>query len=59
MVTSQESLSSTMTALCAVTDEHGDWATNDLATGRIETHDKFAWMLRVHLRGAPVDNSGK
>lgn len=59
MVTAQETLSSTMTALCSVTDEHGDWATNDLATNRADTHDKFAWMLRVHLRDKPVDNSGK
>lgn len=46
----QEKISSTLSALCAVADKHGDWATNDLATARIEAHDKFAWMLRSHLR---------
>lgn len=46
----QERLSATMSAVCAVSEKHGDWATNDLATNRVETHDKFAWMLRSHLR---------
>jgi len=55
MTQDQETLSSTLSALCAVAEEHGDWATNDLATNRVETHDKFAWMLRVHLRDKPVD----
>lgn len=59
MVAAQETLSSTMSALCSVSEEHGDWATNDLATNRVEAHDKFAWMLRVHLRPTPVDNSGR
>jgi starvation-inducible DNA-binding protein len=57
MLASQETLSSTMSALCAISEEHGDWATNDLATNRVDVHDKFAWFLRVHLRGKPVDNS--
>ena len=48
----QETLSSTLSALAEVADQHGDWATNDMATARIEAHDKFAWMLRAHLRGS-------
>ncbi|MCQ8781295.1 Dps family protein [Mangrovibrevibacter kandeliae] len=48
----QETLSSTLSALAQVAEKCGDWATNDMATGRVETHDKFAWMLRAHLRGA-------
>lgn len=46
----QETLSSTLSSLAEIADQHGDWATNDMATGRIEKHDKFAWMLRAHLR---------
>ncbi|WP_152047990.1 Dps family protein [Aureimonas psammosilenae] len=46
----QETLSSTLSSLAQVAEQHGDWATNDLATGRIEKHDKFAWMLRAHLK---------
>ncbi|MBZ8132099.1 Dps family protein [Afifella sp. IM 167] len=49
MLADQETLSSTLSALCSVADKHGDWATNDLATERVAVHDKFAWMLRAHL----------
>ena len=46
----QETLSSTLSSLAQVAEQHGDWATNDMATNRIEKHDKFAWMLRAHLK---------
>ena len=46
----QETLSGTMSSLAQVAESHGDWATNDMATQRIETHDKYAWMLRAHLK---------
>ncbi len=46
----QETLSSTNSSLAQIAEQHGDWATNDLATARIEAHDKFAWMLRAHLK---------
>ncbi|MEO0635283.1 MAG: DNA starvation/stationary phase protection protein [Pseudomonadota bacterium] len=46
----QEQLSATLSAVCAVSEKHGDWATNDLATNRVDVHDKFAWMLRSHLK---------
>ncbi|MEL6734321.1 MAG: DNA starvation/stationary phase protection protein [Pseudomonadota bacterium] len=59
MLEAQETMSATMASLCAVADEHGDWATNDLATDRVTTHDKFAWMLRALLRDMPEDNSGR
>ncbi|WP_026380385.1 Dps family protein [Afifella pfennigii] len=49
LLADQETLSSTLSALCEVADKHGDWATNDLATARVAAHDKFAWMLRAHL----------
>ncbi|MEL6735125.1 MAG: DNA starvation/stationary phase protection protein [Pseudomonadota bacterium] len=58
MVVAQETLSSTYSALCALADEHGDYVTNDLATERVTTHDKFAWMLRVMLRDMPENNAG-
>jgi starvation-inducible DNA-binding protein len=45
----QELLSSTLNALAVLADEHGDLVTNDLAIGRAQAHDKFAWMLRSHL----------
>lgn len=50
MLKDQETLSATLSALAEVADQHGDYATNDLATARIEAHDKFAWMLRAHLK---------
>ena len=46
-------LSSTLSALCEIAEKHGDWATNDYATSRVQEHDKFAWMLRAHLRTHP------
>ncbi|MEL6504932.1 MAG: DNA starvation/stationary phase protection protein [Pseudomonadota bacterium] len=59
MMKDQETLSSTMSALASISEEHGDWATNDMAVARVDVHDKFAWMLRVHLRDKPQDNSGR
>ena len=50
LLADQETLSSTLSALAQVAEQHGDWATNDMATGRIEIHDKFAWFLRAHLK---------
>ncbi|MEM6495747.1 MAG: DNA starvation/stationary phase protection protein [Pseudomonadota bacterium] len=46
----QEQLSSTLRALAIVADEHGDLVTNDLAIGRADVHDKYAWILRSHLK---------
>lgn len=47
----QELLSATCRALAAEADKHGDVVTNDLAIERADQHDKFAWMLRAHLKG--------
>lgn len=47
----QEHLSETLRTLASIADEHGDVVTNDMAIGRAEVHDKFAWMLAAHLRG--------
>ncbi|MBM3490186.1 MAG: DNA starvation/stationary phase protection protein [Alphaproteobacteria bacterium] len=42
-----------LSALCgdlrALADEAGDTATGDLMNGRIDLHDKTAWMLNAHL----------
>jgi starvation-inducible DNA-binding protein len=47
----QETMSATLRALAELADQHGDIVTNDLAIQRAEQHDKFAWMLRAHLKG--------
>jgi len=46
----QELLSETLLALAEVSDNHNDWVTNDMAVERAQVHDKFAWMLRSHLK---------
>jgi starvation-inducible DNA-binding protein len=45
----QETASATLRALAELAGEHGDMVTNDIALGRADKHDKFAWMLRAHL----------
>ncbi|MEM1306320.1 MAG: DNA starvation/stationary phase protection protein [Pseudomonadota bacterium] len=47
----QETMSATLRALAHVAEQGGDIVTNDLAIQRADVHDKFAWMLRAHLRG--------
>jgi len=47
----QELLSATLRALAIEADKHSDIVTNDLAIERADKHDKFAWMLRAHLKG--------
>ena len=46
----QEQVASTLRSLAAVAEEKGDIVTNDLAIERADQHDKFAWMLRAHLK---------
>ncbi|HKI83544.1 MAG TPA: Dps family protein [Candidatus Krumholzibacteria bacterium] len=45
----QRQLAASAMALLEVAEEKGDAATVDLATRRIETHQKNAWMLQSHL----------
>lgn len=45
----QETISATLRDLAAVAEKHGDMVTNDMAIGRAQTHDKFAWLLRAHI----------
>ncbi len=48
--TAQETLAATLGAAGALAAEHGDTLTEDLCIARGQTHEKFAWMLRAHLR---------
>ncbi len=47
LVTAHETLVRTARAVVAAAEEAADVATADLATVRIETHEKTAWMLRA------------
>ncbi|WP_375261374.1 Dps family protein [Palleronia sp.] len=46
----QETIGATLAGLSEVSARHGDIRTEDLAIERGRIHDKFAWMLRAHLR---------
>jgi starvation-inducible DNA-binding protein len=50
MKVAQETLAATLGQAGAVAAEHGDTLTEDLCIARGQTHEKFAWMLRAHLR---------
>jgi starvation-inducible DNA-binding protein len=50
MKAAQETLAATLAACGALAAEHGDTLTEDLCIARGQTHEKFAWMLRAHLR---------
>ena len=45
----QETVAATLAGTAAVAEEHGDLLTQDLAIGRGQTHEKFAWLLRAYL----------
>ncbi len=45
----EETVSATLRALAEFAEKQGDIVTNDLAIGRAQEHDKFAWMLAAHL----------
>lgn len=49
LVEDQEAVGTVARAVFDVADEAGDQATADLATRRMEVHQKNAWMLRSHL----------
>jgi starvation-inducible DNA-binding protein len=50
MKVAQETLAATLGQAGALAAEHGDTLTEDLCIARGQTHEKFAWMLRAHLR---------
>lgn len=50
MLKAQETLASTLAGCGELAAEHGDTITEDLCIERGKIHEKFAWMLRSHLR---------
>ena len=50
MKSAQETLAATLAGAGELAAEHGDTLTEDLCIARGQTHEKFAWMLRAHLR---------
>ncbi|MEO1538192.1 MAG: DNA starvation/stationary phase protection protein [Pseudomonadota bacterium] len=50
MVDAQEILAATLAGAGVLAANHGDTLTEDLCIERGQTHEKFAWMLRSHLR---------
>jgi starvation-inducible DNA-binding protein len=50
LMEAEETLSITMGGVASLSARHDDALTEDLAIERGRVHDKFAWMLRAHLR---------
>jgi starvation-inducible DNA-binding protein len=49
LVSDQELIARVSKRVIEAADKVGDQATTDLATRRLDIHQKNAWMLRVHL----------
>jgi starvation-inducible DNA-binding protein len=50
LMEAEETIGATLAGLSEIAARHGDIRTEDLAIERGRIHDKFAWMLRAHLR---------
>ena len=50
MLSAQETLASTLAGAGELAANHGATLTEDLCIARGHTHEKFAWLLRSHLR---------
>ena len=50
MLAAQETLASTLAGAGETAANHGDTLTEDLCIARGQIHEKYAWMLRAHLR---------
>lgn len=50
LASAQQTLAASLAGTAAVAEDHGDLLTQDLAIARGQTHEKFAWMLRAHLK---------
>ncbi|MBO9409601.1 DNA starvation/stationary phase protection protein [Shimia sp. R9_1] len=50
MLEAQETLAATLAGCGELAAEQGDTLTEDLCISRGQTHEKFAWFLRSHLR---------
>ncbi len=51
LVADQEAIAKAARAVIAAGEKAGDQATVDLATRRLDVHQKNAWMLQSHLEG--------
>lgn len=51
LVADQETVVEAARAVVEAASKAGDDASEDLAIGRIQVHEKNAWMLRSHLEG--------
>ena len=50
LLADQEMIAGAFSQLAEVAQKGGDILTEDLAIERGRVHEKFAWMLRAHLR---------
>ena len=50
LLNAEETLAATLKSSGAFAANFGDTLTEDLCIARGQTHEKFAWMLRAHLR---------
>lgn len=50
LLDAQETLASTIAGCGEIAADAGDTLTEDLCIARGQVHEKFAWMLRAHLR---------
>ena len=50
LMEAQETLGATLAGLSEIAARHGDIRTEDLAIERGRIHEKFAWMMRAHLK---------
>ncbi|MGR3634475.1 MAG: Dps family protein [Shimia sp.] len=50
LLTAEETLASTLKSSGTFAANHGDTLTEDLCIARGQAHEKFAWILRAHLR---------
>ena len=50
LLTAEETLAGSLANAASLAGEYGDALSEDLAIERGQVHEKFAWMLRSHLR---------
>lgn len=46
----QQTLAGTCVALADMAEKNGDLLTQDMAISRGQVHEKFAWLLRAHIK---------
>jgi len=50
LVAANEAICRTARKVLDIAGEHNDVPTEDIATQRLQTHEKYAWMLRSLLQ---------